>query len=538
MAEEQTNSLVNLAAEQSLIGGVLILGFDSDFRERTDYVFQNIRDTDFYSTAHRIIWREICIMMDGARTIDVITLFDVIESKGKAGEMGGFAYLADIAKNTPSAANINKYADIVVERSNAREVLRKMNAAREIITKEDGRSLAIRLAEASDITAGIDQISSGRMLFNPTDVITSQLETIDEDYSLIEKIFDECIKHKDITLLTGAGGTGKSWLTIKLGISVALGRPAFGGKYNFLSPVERGVVVFLIGEDSIDDYRHRLDKLIKAAGMSRDEKAQILSSILFVPLRDKDIRLIKRERGGDLEHTGVIRNLAASLKACNCRLAILDPMNKFASGEENSNNEANVFINAVRRVVDLSGSAVLMVHHSSKTDPGGSRGASALVDGARCHLTLATMSQLKGDKAEPGDKQIIRMEMPKANSFKEWDSPIWLKRTNKGDMVTIDAPDCSSSNDISSRFAVDKPKVMASIVNAIRDNVQSMPSSSFISGYIASPDGEKYLAGNYGKCKQIIGEMLDQGILIEGPQFGRNVLLVAEKEHENFGWDE
>lgn len=91
-----------------------------------------------------------------------------------------------------------------------------MNAAREIITKEDGRSLAIRLAEASDVTAGIDQISAGRMLFNPTDVIASQLETIDEDYSLIEKIFDECIKHKDITLLTGAGGTGKSWLTISL----------------------------------------------------------------------------------------------------------------------------------------------------------------------------------------------------------------------------------------------------------------------------------------------------------------------------------
>ena len=538
MAEEQANSLVNLAAEQSLIGGVLILGFDADFRERTDYVFQNVRESDFYAAPHRIIWREICAMSDKSKSVDVITLFDVIESKGMGDKVGGFAYLSEIAKGTPSAANINAYADIVVERSNAREVLRRMNAAREIITKEDGRSLAIRLAEASDITAGIDNISAGRMLFNPTDVIASQLETIDEDYSLIEKIFDECIKHKDITLLTGAGGTGKSWLTIKLGISVALGRPAFGGKYNFLSPVEQGVVVFLIGEDSIDDYRHRLDKLIKAAGMSRDEKAHILSSILFVPLRDKDIRLIKRERGGDLEQTGVIRNLAASLKACNCRLAILDPMNKFASGEENSNNEANVFIGAVRRVVDLSGSAVLMVHHSSKTDPGGSRGASALVDGARCHLALATMSQLKGDKAEPGDKQIIRMEMPKANSFKEWDSPIWFRRTNEGDMVTIDAPDYSSSNDISSRFAVDKPKVMASIVNAIRDNVQSMPSSSFISGYIASPDGEKYLAGNYGKCKQIIGEMLDHGILVEGPQFGRNVLLVAEKEHENFRWDE
>lgn len=202
MAEEQTNSLVNLAAEQSLIGGVLILGFDADFSERTDYVFQNVRETDFYAAPHRIIWHEICAMVDKSKSLDTITLFDVIESKGLGDRAGGFGYIAEISKNTPSAANINAYADIVVERSNAREVLRRMNAAREILTKEDGRSLAIRLAEASDITAGIDQISSGRMLFNPTDVIASQLETIDEDYSLIEKIFDECIKHKDITLLT------------------------------------------------------------------------------------------------------------------------------------------------------------------------------------------------------------------------------------------------------------------------------------------------------------------------------------------------
>jgi replicative DNA helicase len=74
MAEEQINSLVNLAAEQSLIGGVLILGFDADFRERTDYVFQNVRESDFYAASHRIIWREICAMTDKAKSVDVITL--------------------------------------------------------------------------------------------------------------------------------------------------------------------------------------------------------------------------------------------------------------------------------------------------------------------------------------------------------------------------------------------------------------------------------------------------------------------------------
>lgn len=534
MTEEQTNSLVNLAAEQSLIGGVLILGFDADFRERTDYVFQNVRESDFYAAPHRIIWHEICEMVDKSKSLDTITLFDVIESKGLGDRAGGFGYIAEISKNTPSAANINAYADIVVERSNAREVLRKMNAAREILTKEDGRSLAIRLAEASDITAGIDQISSGRMLFNPTDVIASQLETIDEDYSLIEKIFNECIKHKDITLLTGAGGTGKSWLTIKLGISVALGRPAFGGKYNFLSPVERGVVVFLIGEDSIEDYRHRLDKLVKATGMTREDKERILTSLLFVPLRDKDIRLIKRERGGDLEQTGVIRNLAASLKSCNCRLAILDPMNKFASGEENSNNEANVFINAVRRVVDLSGSSILMVHHSSKTDPGGSRGASALVDGARCHLALATMSQLKGEKAEPGDDDVIRLTMPKHNNFKGWDGPVWLKRNDAGDMLTIDPPETIGNGAIAKRFHVDTTRVKALVIECIRSNTRAISTSEFINGFIEGPGKE--LCPSYGKAKDIIEDMLNDGILKEDTIFNRKVLTVADREDSDFQW--
>lgn len=298
--------------------------------------------------------------------------------------------------------------------------------------------------------------------------------------------------------------------------------------------MEQGVVVFLIGEDSIDDYRHRLDKLIKAAGMSRDEKAQILSSTLFVPLRDKDIRLIKRERGGDLEQTGVIRNLAASLKACDCRLAILDPMNKFASGEENSNNEANVFINAVRRVVDLSGSAVLMVHHSSKTDPGGSRGASALVDGARCHLALATMSQLKGEKAEPGDDDLIRLSMPKHNNFPAWDGPVWLKRNDAGDMLTIDPPETIGNGAIAKRFHVDTTRVKSLIIECIRSNSRPISTSEFINAFIEGPGKE--LCPNYGKAKDIIGEMLNDGILEEGTMFNRKVLLVAERENDDFTW--
>lgn len=532
---EEKNNLINLAAEQALIGGLMVIGCDDEFSLKADYVLQSVREADFHANAHRIIWNAICSVVDKKQTFDFITISDTIDSKGMTEKVGGFEYLAELSYKTPSAANINAYADIIIERANAREVLRKMNAARELIMKEDGRSLSIRMAEASDVMTGIEQVSSGRMLFNPLDIINRQLETIDEDYSTIEKVFNEAIKHKDLALLTGAGGTGKSWLTLKLAISVSLNRPAFRGEYDCFVPTQPGVVVFLIGEDSIDDYRHRLDKLIKTSRLTREDKAQLLSSILFVPLRDKDIRLIKRERGGDLEHTGVIRNLAAGLKAANCRLAIFDPMNKFASGEENSNNEANVFIGAMRRVVDLSGAACLMVHHSSKSDPGGARGASALVDGVRCHLALATLAQLKREKAEQGDADIIQLSMVKANHFKPWDGPVWLKRVD-GDMLTMNPPETIGEGAIAKRFAVDVSRVKESIINAIRSNTQGMAPSAFIAGYIESPDGERLLGKNYGKCKEIIEDMINDGLLAEGTQFGRKVLIVNESTDKNFEW--
>lgn len=532
---DEQNNLVNLPAEQALIGGLILIGLERDFAERADHVLQSVKESDFYAVPHRILWTEILAMVERGTGFDGITLFDKIESKGMGEKVGGFGYVMEIAKNTPSAANIKAYADIVIERANAREVIRRMNAARELITREDGRSLSVRMAESSDVLNGIENVNAGRMLFDPLEIISKQLETIDDDYSQIEKIFSEAIKHKDLALLTGAGGTGKSWVTIKLGISVALKRPAFRGEYDCFIPTESGVVAFLIGEDSVDDYRHRLDKLIKSAHMSRDEKIELLSRIMFVPLRDKDIRLIKRERGGDLEHTGVIRNLAASLKKANCRLAILDPMNKFASGEENSNNEANVFIGAMRRVVDLSGAACLMVHHSSKSDPGGARGASALADGVRCHLSLATLAQLKREKAEQGDADIIQLSMVKANHFKPWDGPIWLKRVD-GDMQTMNPPETIGEGAIAKRFAVDVSRVKQSIIDAIRSNTQAMTPSAFIAGYIETPDGERLLGKNYGKCKQIIEEMLNDGLLIEGTQFNRKVLHVNEQSGDDYSW--
>ncbi|MBJ4125761.1 helicase DnaB, partial [Salmonella enterica subsp. enterica serovar Rissen] len=102
----------NIEAEQSVIGGLML---DDDSSERVQKVLTMLKPESFYSRPHRVIFAEMRQMYRDNKPVDGLTLFDALEGKGFAEQVGGFAYLAEIAKNTPSAANIVAYAAVVRE---------------------------------------------------------------------------------------------------------------------------------------------------------------------------------------------------------------------------------------------------------------------------------------------------------------------------------------------------------------------------------------------------------------------------------------
>ncbi len=109
----------SLEAEQSLIGGILL---DNQAWER---IGDLVNEADFYRDDHRRIFRHISRLIDLGRPADVVTVFESLEKNGEAEQAGGLVYLAEIANNTPSAANIRRYAEIVRERA----ILRKLVSA-------------------------------------------------------------------------------------------------------------------------------------------------------------------------------------------------------------------------------------------------------------------------------------------------------------------------------------------------------------------------------------------------------------------------
>ena len=107
----------SIEAEQSVLGGLLL------DNAAFDRVADIVTDEDFYRFDHKLIWQHITRLIGLARPADVVTVFESLSVAGKQEEVGGLAYLNALAHNTPSAANIRRYAEIVRERSTLRKLV-------------------------------------------------------------------------------------------------------------------------------------------------------------------------------------------------------------------------------------------------------------------------------------------------------------------------------------------------------------------------------------------------------------------------------
>ena len=169
----------SIEAEQSVLGGLLL--DNSAWDKIADFVSPE----DFYRYDHRLIFQHIARLISGSRPADVITVFESLSSANKADEIGGISYLNALAQNTPSAANIRRYAEIVRDRG----ILRKLISVSDEISgsafNPQGKEVKQMLDEAeSKIFAIAEEGSRGTQGFQDIQpLLTQVVERIDELYN-------------------------------------------------------------------------------------------------------------------------------------------------------------------------------------------------------------------------------------------------------------------------------------------------------------------------------------------------------------------
>jgi replicative DNA helicase len=169
----------SIEAEQSVLGGLLL------DNAAWDRIADFINEGDFYRYDHRIIFQCIVKLINASKPADVITVFDALTAINKADDAGGLTYLNALAQNTPSAANIRRYAEIVRDRG----VLRKLITVSDEIAGQafnpQGKEVKQMLDEAeSKIFAIAEEGSRGAQGFNAIQpLLTQVVERIDELYN-------------------------------------------------------------------------------------------------------------------------------------------------------------------------------------------------------------------------------------------------------------------------------------------------------------------------------------------------------------------
>ncbi len=170
----------SIEAEQSVLGGLLL---DNAAYERlTDL----LGESDFYRQDHRLIWHHIARLIGLSRPADVITVNESLTSAGKSEEVGGLAYLNALAHNTPSAANIRRYGEIVRERSMLRKLVAVADDIAVAALNPQGKEARQLLDEAESRVFKIAQEgarnSQGFQEIQP--LLAQVVERIDELYHL------------------------------------------------------------------------------------------------------------------------------------------------------------------------------------------------------------------------------------------------------------------------------------------------------------------------------------------------------------------
>jgi replicative DNA helicase len=148
---EESSPAVNLPlpphsveAEQSVLGGLLLEN------SAWDRIADVVAGEDFYRHEHRIIFRTITALINENRPADVITVQEFLERSDEIEAAGGFNYLISLAQNTPSAANIRRYAEIVRERAIMRRLAEVGTEIARNAYNPEGRDAAQLLDEAEN----------------------------------------------------------------------------------------------------------------------------------------------------------------------------------------------------------------------------------------------------------------------------------------------------------------------------------------------------------------------------------------------------
>ena len=258
----------SIEAEQSVLGG-LMLDNQAWFN-----IADRIAESDFYRRDHQLIFRAVQALSDADQPFDIITLSEWLEKRSQLDAVGGLAYLGTLAKNTPSAANIATYADIVRERSVLRQLVRVGTDIANQAFNTEGRSIEELLDGAEREVFAIAEHGMQKGGFVPIkNLLADAVDRIDELFHKDSAItglpmgfkdLDEMtsgLQAADLVIVAGRPSMGKTSFAMNIAEHAAVYEKKPVAVFSMEMPGEQLALRMISSLGRIDQHKVRTGKL-------------------------------------------------------------------------------------------------------------------------------------------------------------------------------------------------------------------------------------------------------------------------------------
>jgi replicative DNA helicase len=232
-------------------------------------------EQDFYRHDHQLIFRAIAQLMEQSQPVDVITLAEWHDKRGELDQVGELVYLNTLARNTPSAANIAAYADIVRERSILRQLINVGNSISKMAFTPEGMSKEdmLDLAERYVFEIAEKGAKRGGGFVQVKDVLSKVVDRIDTLFEQDSPItglptgfidFDEQtsgLQPADLIIVAGRPSMGKTTFAMNIAENGAIHSKQPVAVFSMEMPADALAMRMLSSLGRIDQHRLRTGRL-------------------------------------------------------------------------------------------------------------------------------------------------------------------------------------------------------------------------------------------------------------------------------------
>lgn len=256
----------NIEAEQSLLGSLLI---DKDAVIR---VADLVRPEDFYKENHKIIYETMLELFEKREPIDLLSLANRLEERGKLEEVGGRSYLMTLTNSVPTASHVTHYANTVQKKATLRRLIAAAGEISALGYNEEEEVENI-LDKAEQKLFAVSQKYLKQIFVPVKDVLTEAFERIDELHREKGKLrglptgfldLDNILaglQKSDLIILAARPSVGKTSLALDIARHAAIHSKVPVGIFSLEMSKEQLVDRMLCAEAGVDLWRMRTGRL-------------------------------------------------------------------------------------------------------------------------------------------------------------------------------------------------------------------------------------------------------------------------------------